>query len=276
MKKILLIFSAISIILAGCGGCGNEVKAQTISMKTFTTGATSHVLPGATSDTMYARVSNSWRNISIQILITNYGVSAATSTFTSKIYGSLNDTNFVQIGSTSFRSDSTANPNTYIWSLANDNYLHYIVITTGNGADSATITAKLTARQATGINSVAAGWVYLTSSNVITANKGKITNLGVDTMSQAVSLGHNSVSIQTVVTKVSGTVLAGIQLQVSEDGINYTNVLGDSLHCTNVSTAQTTIWNVPASTEQHSYYRVLAHGWGAAQVATVKNYLLGK
>lgn len=55
--------------------------------------------------------------------------------------------------------------------------------------------------------------------------------------------GYSTLSIQPVVTEFSGTTAGKVRLYGSVDGTNYI-ATGDSLTLADVTTAQTTIWNV--------------------------------
>lgn len=279
MKKILFI----SLLLFGVASMG-----QTVRMKGYSTGAISDTIGVTSVDTMHVAINNIWPNIAIQVVFTQAGVIVDSATSTAKIYGSLNDTNFVQIGSTTFTTTNTGAAglvNTYEWTpLTIDKYKYYAVIFTAGGADYSAVKAYLTYKGTPwmAITPIPAGYVRMTCTNAVAANTNKITNGGTDTLvtqitgSTPFTGSHLSVSIQPVLTKVSGSVLAGVQLQYSEDGVHFFDSAGDSLHCTNVSTPQTTIWNIPATTAQHQYYRLLAKGYAATQVVNVKAYVVGK
>lgn len=273
MKKILLLsFLAISML------CSN---AQTARMKGYSSGATVDTIGNSSVDTLHIKVNNIWPNLAIQVVFTGVGTRVDSATSTAKIYGSLNDTNFVQIGSTTFTTTNSSATvvNSYEWTpLVADKYLYYAVISTAGGNDSSSVKAYITYKGTPwiAIAPQPGNYVRMSSTNTVAANTNKVTNGGTDTLVTQINRSHLSVSIQPVVTKVSGTVLAGVQLQYSEDGSHYFDSAGDSLHCTNVSTAQSTIWNIPATTAQHQYYRLLVKGYAGTQVANVKAYIVGK
>jgi len=74
----------------------------------------------------------------------------------------------------------------------------------------------------------------------------------------ALTAGYSTVSIQPVVTKVSGTVAGTVVLYGTVDGTNYVST-GDTLTLTDVAT-KTVIWNVTPA--KHAKYRVVAVGTG--------------
>lgn len=98
---------------------------------------------------------------------------------------------------------------------------------------------------------------------------GAVVNTGVDTLTYSLSASYSIVSIQPVVTKVSGTVAGTSILQVSVNGTNFVNT--DTLTNTNVTT-NTAIWEKRTSAK---YFRILTTGTGtmsatAAAKLTVK------
>lgn len=97
------------------------------------------------------------------------------------------------------------------------------------------------------------------------------TNTGADTATIKAVGAYNIVSIQPVVTKISGTVAGTVVLYGSLDGINYVST-GDTLANTNITT-NTTIWFVQPS--KYLYYRARAVGVGT-MAASFKCWFLGR
>lgn len=97
------------------------------------------------------------------------------------------------------------------------------------------------------------------------AIKDSVSNTGADTMKLTVQRYAKTVSIQPVVTKVSGTipVLATCVLQGSLDGTNYLSIPGDSVHLSDVATSTNAfvIKNSP-----YQYYRLLTAGSGTMKI----------
>lgn len=273
MKNLIIT----SILIIGSFLYGTPaIYAQTQPML-HSNGSASKNLIGTSTDTVSTAVNYCHDNISIMLVADPSATSRCK--VTAKIYGSLDGTNYDQIGSTQFTGDSSVNVNSYVWSLTSDNYAYYRIITTGaataNDTNAVTgfLTYKVKGSSVSAYRKAQTG--TFTCDNVVTANTNKITNLGSDTLTYHVRGGYNSVSIQPLLTKVSGTVLAGSLLYYSEDGTNFI-ATGDSVHYTNTSAVQTDVINIPASTAQHEYYRVITTGYSGTQVANVSCLILGK
>jgi len=86
-----------------------------------------------------------------------------------------------------------------------------------------------------------------------------VTDAGVKLQSVAVPGYQEVVTIQTVITKINGTVAGTVIIQGSLDGVNYTTIGTDSYTATNVAT-QSKTWSVNPST--FAYYRVSYTGTG--------------
>lgn len=77
-----------------------------------------------------------------------------------------------------------------------------------------------------------------------------------------------NISVQPVITKISGTVAGTYYLQGSLDNTNWVSVVGDSATATNVTT-NTRIWK--ESTKAYKYYRIGYTGSGT-MAATLRGY----
>ena len=87
-----------------------------------------------------------------------------------------------------------------------------------------------------------------------------VVNTAVKNQSLPISVVNNAVSVQSVITKISGTVAGVVRLYGSLDGINYVRVLpGDSLVASNVAVqSKVFVVTFPA----YSYYRIGYAGTG--------------
>lgn len=85
---------------------------------------------------------------------------------------------------------------------------------------------------------------------------GAVVNTAVDTLTYSLSASYSLVSIQPVMTKVSGTVAGTSILQISVNGVNFVNT--DTLTNTNVTT-NTVIWEKRTTSK---YFRILSTGSG--------------
>lgn len=104
------------------------------------------------------------------------------------------------------------------------------------------------------------------------AIKDSVSNTGADTMKLQAQHYSKTVSIQPVITKVSGTipVLATCVLQGSLDGTNYLSIPGDSVHLSDVATS-TGVFVIKNSPYQ--YFRLITTGSGTMKVY-VKCFLM--
>lgn len=99
-----------------------------------------------------------------------------------------------------------------------------------------------------------------------------VTNTGTKYMYVTVPSSHENVSIQSVVTKTSGTAAGYVYIQGSLDGVNYVGNIAttDSAAVSNVTT-NTYIFTM--STKAYKYYR-LAYTGSGTMVCTLKGYFL--
>ncbi len=113
-----------------------------------------------------------------------------------------------------------------------------------------------------------AGITTLMKSN-LNFTSDTITDAGNGYLSLQVQGTYSQISIEVVVTKISGTVAGSVVLQASIDGTNYYNISTDSLNNTDVTTNKK-IWVLSGS--QYLYYKVYQVGAGT-MAASVKAYL---
>lgn len=108
----------------------------------------------------------------------------------------------------------------------------------------------------------AAGSFSQTASNAT----GAITNTSVDTMTYTLSRSYRLVSVQTIVTKASGTMAGWSVLDYSVDGTNW-KVGTDTLTLANATT-NTTVWDKQTAAK---YLRIRTGG-----ATTVTGTVTGK
>ena len=102
-----------------------------------------------------------------------------------------------------------------------------------------------------------------------------VTNTGSNYVKISFQDSYKYMSIQPVVTKVSGTITSNtnVKLQGSIDGTNWVSITGDTLNVTN-QTTNTTIWKLDAAaTNPYYYFRCYYVGYGT-MVATLKAKVL--
>lgn len=114
-----------------------------------------------------------------------------------------------------------------------------------------------------------AGCVFAQNTPVAMSGTATITNAGTATNTITVVGTYKSVSIQAVVTKLTGTV-TGVtaELSGSIDGVNYIP-LKDTLTCTSATT-NTLLWVLEGS--NYLYYKI-SYAGGTTVTAQVKGYL---
>lgn len=99
---------------------------------------------------------------------------------------------------------------------------------------------------------------------------GAVVNTSVDTMTYSMQKGYKLVGIQTIVTKVSGTVAGTSILYASIDGTNYV-ATGDTLTNTNVATNSFLV----TKANPYRYWRILTTGSGTMSATTAAKIIIG-
>lgn len=99
-----------------------------------------------------------------------------------------------------------------------------------------------------------------------------ITNATVKTQYASITGYQAVLTIQTTVTKISGTTAGVVYLYGSLDNVNYTRIATDSLLLANVSTAQVKLWSVNPSTVQYYQMRVVPSGMQSTKISTYAIY----
>lgn len=202
MKKILSILMLLTI--------GLNAQIVTPMVRSAAT------LTNAATVTATLQTNAVAENISIQAVVTK---STGTVAGTVSVSASLDGTNYVALPvATSTLALTDVATNTAIFNYTNNNYLYYRVSFTGSGTMVATPSASLFS---SGLSNKHA--VKNMLSNV-SLTSDTTTNTGVSFVGLGVSEWYNTVTIQSVVTKISGTVAGTVTLQGSIDGTNYVTV----------------------------------------------------
>lgn len=111
---------------------------------------------------------------------------------------------------------------------------------------------------------------YLLSS-VGHATTDTLTDAGTVSQIKQITGYHKALTIQTTVTKVSGTAAGNAILMGSLDGVTYDTIPGkERFILTNVTT-QTVVW--PLYGNDYAYYKVVTKGSGT-QSSRVKSYYI--
>ncbi len=98
-----------------------------------------------------------------------------------------------------------------------------------------------------------------------------VTNSGTAYVQLLAQSTYEQISIEAVVTKISGTVAGYVLLSGSVDGTNFINLNTDTLSNTDVTTNKK-IWVLTGN--KYLYYRLTATGSGT-MAASIKGYVLG-
>lgn len=251
MKKLFSILMLLTI--------GLNAQVVTTMVKSATTMTNSSAVT-ATLNTQYCT-----ENLSIQAVVTK---STGTVAGTVSVSASLDGTNYVALSSSTLALSDVAT-NTAIFPLTKNNYTYYKVTFTGTGTLVATPSASV----------FSSG---LSNKHVVSNMKSNVSltsDTTTDTGTSYVELGvqnwYNTVTIQSVVTKISGTVAGTVTLQGSVDGTNYVTVSSSyadvtSYSPTNVATSSK-LFVVTGS--PYRYYRLSYTGAGTMS-ASHKGYVL--
>jgi hypothetical protein len=252
MKKL---FSILSILLLTVSLNAQIVSTMVKSAVTMT---------NSTAVTATLQANGCAENISIQIVVVK---ASGTVAGTVQVSASLDNVNFIALTTSSLSLTDVAT-NTAIFPLTDNKYLYYKVTFTGAGTMSATPNAYLFSSGLSNKHAV---------SNMLNgaASTQTTTNTGNSALDLGVVSWYDNISIQSVVTKVSGTVAGTVILQGSLDGTNFVAVNSSyadvvSYSPTDVATS-TKIFVVTGA--PYRYYRLYYVGAGT-MVATQKGYLL--
>lgn len=267
MKKIL-ITGILSLVVLFSFAQSSVVITMTGSGDTIVNTADDYVL---------ANVIGTHDQVTVQAVVTK--ITGTVTTTYASVSGSIDGTNFVVISDSLTCLQQTTNTKT--WTFNNANYTWYKVVFDGGGTQTSSIRGIIMGSSS---NSKHAVQNMLGVASVTTST---VTNTGSGYVESRSRSWYNNVSIQAVVTKVSGTAGGTVTLQGSIDGINYVTVPSGSLlasDITNYSTggsATLTVANQTTNTKvfrivgaPFQYYRLSYTGSGT-MVCTLKGYFLG-
>ena len=255
MKKLLSILCIFLLV-----GYSNAqvVTAMTKSAVTMT----NSTAVTATLQTNYVA-----ENVSIQAVVTK---STGTIAGTVTVAASLDGVNYVALPvTTSTLVLTDVATNTAVFNYTKNNYLAYQVTFTGAGTMVATPSASLFSSGLTNKHVVS----NMTSNVSLTSDT--TTNTGASYVGLGVTNWYNTVTIQSVVTKISGTVAGTVTLQGSIDGTNYVTVNSSYADVTSYSptnvTTSSKLFVVTGS--PYRYYRLSYTGAGT-MAASHRGYVL--
>lgn len=273
MKNILFI---IAITLSMC------VNAQINKVYKFAgisgTKAIKDSVSNTGADTMFIQSQHYSETVSIQPIITKVS-GTITSNATCQVYASVDGVNFISLLGDSVHLTNVATA-TNIFVIKDNPYAYYRVITTGAGTMKAYIKVLFLPNGQSGLT---VRNFNMTSQYSLTNDT--VTNTGSNYVTLQVQNWYNTVSIQPIVTKISGTAAGTVTLQGSNDGVNFVTVNTKYLstldpYFTTGAAATLTITNVTTNTgvfvvigSPYLYYR-LSYAGSGTMVCTLKGVML--
>jgi hypothetical protein len=269
MKKLFLI----SALLLGA----LTAKPQANAVTTMTAGDTA---TNSTPKSITLAVAKAYQTVSVQYVATKLSGTVAGYAYLS---ASVDGTNYVNVGADSLTL-ANQTTNTKAWVVDNSPYSYFRVTTVGTGTMSASVQGYVLTQPLVPPTGSAAGAVAMTYTGTVTTTT--ITNTATRYHGYQVRATHKTITIQPVITKVSGTVAGTVTLQGSNDGTNYetvptsyvTKYLGlsssaSSTFATSNQTTNTCLFVISGS--PFEYYRVSYTGSGTMS-ATMTAKLVAK
>jgi hypothetical protein len=254
MKKIILICFLL------LGVMGVQAQANVVTM----TGS-GDTITNTTADSIVYPVQYYYQTVSIHALFKRISGTAAGN---AKLYGTIDGTNYVQIGTDTLAMAASGN-SSYVWVVNGSPYRKYKLIFTG----STTLTGSIFGYMLPQQSSAKGTFVPMTG------NGDTITNTGTDYVSLTLNGWYQTVSIQVRCTKLSGTIAGTVTLQGSNDGTNfvtvntaYTQGVSSTLTCTN-QTTNTKVFVVIGA--PYKYYRLSWTGSGT-MAGTLRGYVFAQ
>jgi hypothetical protein len=253
MKKL---FSILALICFSIG-----LNAQIVSTMALSTA----LMTNSTAVTATLQTKSVCGNISIQAVATK---STGTVAGTVQVSASLDGINYIALTSSTLALTDIAT-NSAIFTYSVNNYLFWKVTFTGTGTMVATPSASLFTSGATQAHA---------TQNLVSPTlsvSATTTNTATSYVTLPVQLWYDNITIQSVVTKVSGTVTGTVTLQGSLDGVVYNTVSSSYADVTSYSPT-----DVATSTKMfiingspYRYYRLSYAGTGTMN-ASHRGYLL--
>lgn len=254
MKKLISILCLLAALNVSSQAVSTMVKSAT-------------TMTNSTAVTATLQTNSVAENISIQAVVTK---STGTIAGSVTVSASLDGTNYVALPvATSTLALTDVTTNTAVFNYTNNNYLFYKVTFTGSGTLVATPSASLYSSGLSNKHAVSNMISNVSLTSDTTANTGtSYVGLGVQKW-------YNTVTIQSVVTKISGTVAGTVTLQGSIDGTNYVTVNSSYADVTSYSptdvATSSKLFVVTGS--PYRYYRLSYTGAGTMS-ASHRGYVL--
>lgn len=267
MKKLYSIIAMLFVVASSYAA--NAVYTLKSSFL-----ATSDTITNTATGYVEVNITKSYETVSIQAVCTKISGTVAGNVL---LQASNDGTNFVSVGlDTLATTDVATQSHTFI--VHGSPYKYYRLSWTGSGTMSATLKGYLLPNGAGATNSI----YTMKSSFNLTSDTA--TNTGTTYVGLQVQNAYKSLTVQAVVTKISGTVGGTVTLQGSNDGTNYNtvktlyletvapySVSGGTATLTALNQTTTTkIFNINGS--PYAYYRLSYTGTGT-MAATIKGYV---
>lgn len=252
MKKLLIISFLVSLL---------SVTAQTVSLMP----KSAITMTNSTAVTATVQTSLAYENISIQAVVTK---STGTVAGTISVSASVDGTNYVSLTTSTLALTDVAT-NSVIFPYTKNNYQYWRVTFAGTGTMVATPNAYILA------NGGGAKRTAFPMLSNVGLSSDTTANTGTSHLTLPVTQWYNTMTIQSVITKISGTVGGTVLLQGSNDGTNYNTVSSTYADVVSyVPTDQATNTKIFVITgSPYRYYRVSYTGTGTMS-ASHKAYLL--
>ena len=190
----------------------NAVVTMTGSGDTITDSGDDYVL---------VNVLGTYNTVTLQAVLTKLTGNVGTVTVT--VTGSVDGTNFVALNSDQLNCTNVTS-NTKTWVIEGSNYLWYKLNFDGNGTQTSRVYGYMLGNPSSGKHA------STTMLSDISATSDTATNSGTSYVTTRVRGWYNTISIQAVATKISGTAAGTVTLQGSLDGTNFVTVPTNYLH----------------------------------------------
>lgn len=258
MKKLISIIILSFMFIAGY----SQSYVQTMKSSD---NLTSDTITNTGTGYVQVQISATYSQVSIQAVVTSIS-----GTVNSAVYlqTSVDGINYINYSSTDTLHTTTGTV-THTWVLTGNNYMYYRLTSTGRGTMAASIKGYA---YPTGQVSKHATSIMKSDVNL---NSDTVTNSGSGYVQLRVSNYYTTVTMQAVVTKLSGTAAGTVTVQGSNDNTNWETVntsyiTSQTLSVTNVTTS-TKLFVVTGS--PYAYYRLSYTGSGTMS-CTLAGYLL--
>lgn len=277
MKKIfsLIIITAFSFV-----SFAQSNRVFPLKDAVYTSNSKDTITNTGTADLIIR--SQKWaQTVSIEIVVTKISGTVANYCI---LMGSVDGVNYINVNTDTLTCTNTTT-NKKVWVIDGNPYEYYKVHSVGAGTMAASQMGYFMPNYpSTQTNLVS----RMKSTTYPTLYLDTVTNSGTNSVTLQVQQSYQSLGIQVVVTKLSGTAAGTVTLQGSNDGSNYVTVstayleaISSAAPFTTSGTATLSVTNVTTNTKifvvrgsPYQYYR-LSHTGSGTMACTLKGYLLG-